>query len=859
MQGDRDANGTGTHTNGKRGANGKAEPYAVPPLPTNLTITEPHARHLATSGLTEATIRDARLYSIESRDETITLLGRTYSLHAGPAIVIPFFEPGAVQPYAYRVRPDAPRFDTKRKRTVKYDQPTGAGVGVMVYYPPRTTRSGDLRNITSALLFTEGEKKALALDQLGYAVVGLTGVDSWSVPREPGARGRRAIHPRILDHVLIAGRVCVLVFDQDAHEKSDVMRAARAFRDSLLEAGAAEVRFITPPCPGESKGIDDFYAAQGEAEVRGLIDSAQPLGPDPASDQDTPISQVECLAGAPVPEGMVIPRGYQVTATGRLVASSDDKSTIVGPRPILVVARSADHITGEESARVAWRDLTGWRVVQVTRRALIDTRGMVAELGPLGAPITSQSARYWAAWFLAFELANEALLPLSRSTQHTGWIGEPGTPGCVFVAHATHGYMLTGEADRVAAALAPRGTLAAHLEALRAAWDTGPVMRRVICAALTPPLLKPLGARGFALHLCGDSSRGKTTMLRIAASIFGDPDHPAWVSTWNSTANAAELRAATLCDLPLIYDEIGASDPVAVQRLIYTLINGESRGRMTSTLAAQRARSWRTVVLSTGEAAIADELATGAQARVLTLDVVGFGTLDGNASEIARLLHACAANSGNFGAQYIADLAGLGPDEWAHAAELRNKYRGIYLEGEAVAGARSRVADAYSLLALVERVLITKYGFTEHGDPLKPGVPSFFAGTEQAGLEPDPIDSAADAMATEIEAWIAGNPDAFPEAVGQTETVADEPKTHHGQRLGVRITDRAGCPLEVWINPRALKDLFTKHRRSYRSVMREWQRDGRIVTEAEAGRWRPDARRCVGQNRARFVVWRPAE
>src|SRR5262245_15456768 len=110
-------------------SNGKtAEAYTAPAMPATRSITEAHRKHLATSGLTEQEISDAALYSIESRDETIALLGRTYSLHAGPAIVIPFFNPDAAEPYAYRVRPDEPRYDAKRKRTVKYDQPSGAGL-----------------------------------------------------------------------------------------------------------------------------------------------------------------------------------------------------------------------------------------------------------------------------------------------------------------------------------------------------------------------------------------------------------------------------------------------------------------------------------------------------------------------------------------------------------------------------------------------------------------------------------------------------------------------------------------------------------------------------------------------------------
>jgi len=236
--------------------------------------------------------------------------------------------------------------------------------------------------------------------------------------------------------------------------------------------------------------------------------------------------------------------------------------------------------------------------------------------------------------------------------------------------------------------------------------------------------------------------------------------------------------------------------------------------------------------------------------------VVGFGSLDGKGSEIARLLNACAANSGNLGAAWLAMLAAMPADEWVAAAELRDTFRGLYLEGETAAGARSRVADAYALLGLAERLLVAEFGFTDYG---KRGRPSFFAGTEDADHAPDAIDTAADAMAAEVAAWIAGNPDAFPTAQAVSDVATREPTARYGPRLGVRVVDPEGRPLETWINPRALKDLFTKHRKSHRTVMREWDRQGRIVCTTELGKWRTDPSRQIGQNRARMVVWLPLE
>src|SRR5262249_62371932 len=53
-----------------------------------------------------------------------------------------------------------------------------------------------------------------------------------------------------------------------------------------------------------------------------------------------------------------------------------------------------------------------------------------------------------------------------------------------------------------------------------------------------PPLLRLLRAPNFVVDLAGPTSTGKTTVLRLAASVWGEPsgsgESVMW--TWNSTA-----------------------------------------------------------------------------------------------------------------------------------------------------------------------------------------------------------------------------------------------------------------------------------------------------------------------------------
>ena len=53
-------------------------------------------------------------------------------------------------------------------------------------------------------------------------------------------------------------------------------------------------------------------------------------------------------------------------------------------------------------------------------------------------------------------------------------------------------------------------------------------------AALTGVILEPLNLTSFGNHLHGDSSKGKTTILRVAASVWGEPKY---LKTWRTTSN----------------------------------------------------------------------------------------------------------------------------------------------------------------------------------------------------------------------------------------------------------------------------------------------------------------------------------
>jgi putative DNA primase/helicase len=61
-----------------------------------------------------------------------------------------------------------------------------------------------------------------------------------------------------------------------------------------------------------------------------------------------------------------------------------------------------------------------------------------------------------------------------------------------------------------------------------------------ISIAFAGPLMQLVGMDGGGFHLRGDTSTGKTTALRMAASVWGGGDLGGYIRRWRTTCNALE-------------------------------------------------------------------------------------------------------------------------------------------------------------------------------------------------------------------------------------------------------------------------------------------------------------------------------
>ncbi len=139
-----------------------------------------------------------------------------------------------------------------------------------------------------------------------------------------------------------------------------------------------------------------------------------------------------------------------------------------------------------------------------------------------------------------------------------------------------------------------------------------------ISTALASTLLCIGGYESGGVHVCGRSSIGKTSSLRLAASVWGKGAEDGNLRSWRMTSNAAEATLSGACDIGLVIDEIGQIDGRELGAVLYMAANGSGKVRM-------RADATHAGGVRTGECYIFSVRKDGAPVATLELVQRGAG------------------------------------------------------------------------------------------------------------------------------------------------------------------------------------------------------------------------------------------
>lgn len=420
-----------------------------------------------------------------------------------------------------------------------------------------------------------------------------------------------------------------------------------------------------------------------------------------------------------------VPCGYALSANGVYEAPSKPNGTATRlAGPVWVTGRTRDTAGHNWGLLVAWLDSDGGDHEEaIAMGRLHEPHGtLIQELAAQGLVVVPGKERALMAYLAAFEPSQRR-----RSTDQVGWLAD-AEDRLTFVLP---GYVIGG-ADGEDCYFQPERH-SPSADTIRASgtldtWHTAVAMRAVgnpflvfaTCLALAAPLLRPARLEAGGFHLYGRSSHGKTTAAQVAASVWGCGADPAeapsaaYIRRWNATANALEGLAAAHNDGLLVLDELGTCGASDFGRIVYDLAGGQGKAAMTSERGMKKPRSWRVLVLSTGEVSVEQriredqrkQVQAGQQVRLMDVPA-GEGVItapeDGQtAGEFAQALkRVCSDHYGTAGPAFVEALSQqfATHGEFARAVDERLQVARTQLM---IPGLSAEAARALNRLALVQ-------------------------------------------------------------------------------------------------------------------------------------------------------------
>ena len=510
--------------------------------------------------------------------------------------------------------------------------------------------------------------------------------------------------------------------------------------NQLSKAGYAKLYLPVRP---EHINLEPFQKLEQNTAVR-LLNQYLKMG---VSEFQIELTQYESLSEVlafideaieALPEKTVLPKGhlakpmkwenghFHITKDG-LYFVDEDKNGISHKRfissPVLVVAKTRDNSSNNWGVLLKWKDDNEVEHTQALSMELFQTDGAdlrkaLSYQGVMIAP--DQRARnLFQCYLMSYQTGQYALC-----VDRVGWHDD------VFVLPheqigQSNGDLIVYQANNALDnRYQSKGTLSEWRSNVAQVVENHSLLVFSLCTAFAGQLLDPLNQQGGGFHIKGGSSKGKSTALNLASSVWGNPKK--FYRTWRATGNALENTAYMHNDSFLVLDEIGEiANPKELGNVVYMLANGLGKGRMTKQITAKPMHQWNVIFLSSGEKSLKDIMTEqgqktklGQEIRLADIDIdqSEYGVFDcidfaeDGAKQAIELSKRMAGCYGVAGIAWLEYLTSNKAERVGEAMELLEQYRQALTANQSQ-GHIVRVANYFALVATAGE-LATKANIT---------------------------------------------------------------------------------------------------------------------------------------------------
>ncbi|MCC6581906.1 MAG: DUF927 domain-containing protein, partial [Phycisphaeraceae bacterium] len=284
-----------------------------------------------------------------------------------------------------------------------------------------------------------------------------------------------------------------------------------------------------------------------------------------------------------------IPEGYTIDDDGiKYMHATEEgiKEILVTPTKLTITKRYRLVESGEEFLEISWPSSKR----TLLKSILFDTHKII-KLASYGPSITSINARLVVQYLQAYDDCNKAILPtvyvVDKLGDHGkfGWkLGNETIGGDGSLVEYWPDKLNPGTANL---SVGVSGSWDMQRQILTGL-DQHPKALLCFYASCASPLLSHFRVPGFVVDINGKTSQGKTTAMRIAASVWGCPS--GLMQKWNTTETYRERWAAFHNHIPIFLDDhkdrgvglrYSTDGEHPITSAIYQLSDGIGRGRGT--------------------------------------------------------------------------------------------------------------------------------------------------------------------------------------------------------------------------------------------------------------------------------------
>ncbi|WP_257128327.1 DUF927 domain-containing protein [Bacillus cereus] len=296
----------------------------------------------------------------------------------------------------------------------------------------------------------------------------------------------------------------------------------------------------------------------------------------------------------------------------------------------------------------------------------------IIELANLGIPITSTNAKYIINYLDELRYKQKDKLKVSYFLERLGYYENSFVLPNETIGQNEITFVPSSEGDRqYANGFTNSGSLEDWKENVFNLLKEKPFALTYVLASFASLLNEKFHVDPFIVELSGNSSRGKTVCMKIASSVWGNPDK--LIESWYTTMVGVGRRASLLNNLPLFLDDTKKGKEKEIPSIVYQFTQGSEkiRGSLTGT---QKAGTWKSIMLSTGEKKITEfGHNAGVAGRAITLTESPFGD---NATELVNNIEMNVNEYfGTAGKSFATWLTQQDIEPWREKyVDLRNQY-----------------------------------------------------------------------------------------------------------------------------------------------------------------------------------------